>query len=148
MVKTAAEVAGKMKERVGTAGKYLREGMAGAEDPLDIISKDPSGYAKKLAAGVNESVRTGAYEAGIKKAKEANSWQNSQERAGRHFEERADDMVTNAMKDYEGRARAIEAAQKIVEKLPTTTREQRIAKSTAYQKAVGAEFDKLYGRKA
>lgn len=148
MVKTAAEVAEKMKERVQTAGKYLKSGMDGAEDPLDVISKDPSGYAKKLQAGITEAVRTGSYEAGIKKAKANNSWQGSKERAGRHFEERATDMVTNAMQDYDGRARAIETAQKAVANMPTTTRDQRIAKSAAYQKAVSGEFDKLYGRKA
>lgn len=148
MVKTLAEVAEKMKERVATGGKYLRQGMAGAEDPLDVISRDPTGFAKKLQAGVTEAVRTGSYEAGIKKAKAANSWQNSKDRAGAHFEERAADMVTNSMKDYEARARAIEAAQKAVANMPTTTRDQRIAKSAAYQKAVGQEMDKVYGRKA
>lgn len=148
MVKSAAEVAEKMKERVATGGKYLRQGMAGAEDPLDVISKDPAGYAKKLQAGVTEAVRTGSYEAGIKKAKARNAWGDSHERAGRHFEERADDMVQNAMSDYEGRARAIENAQKATANMPTTTRDQRIAKSAAYQKAVGQEMDKLYGRKA
>jgi len=148
MVKTSAEVAEKMKERVATGGKYLRQGMAAAEDPLDVISKDPTGYAKKLQAGVNEAVRTGSYEAGIKKAKAANSWKGSQDRAGAHFEERAGDMVTNAMRDYDQRAQAIAAAQRAVANLPTTTRDQRIAKSAAYQKAVGAEMDKIYGRKA
>jgi hypothetical protein len=147
MVKSAAEVAEKMKERVATGGKYLRKGMDAAEDPLDIISRDPTGYAKKLAAGVTESVRTGAYEAGIKKAKANDSWGKSKERAGRHFEERADDMVTNSMIDYDARAKAIENAQNSVKNLPTVTRDQRIAKSAAYQKAVGAEMDKVYGRK-
>jgi hypothetical protein len=137
-----------MQDRIATGGKYLQAGMAEATDPLDVISKDASGYAKKLQAGVNESVRTGAYEAGIAKAKARNSWKGSQTRAGAHFEERATDMVNNAMSNYDARAAAIKKAQDAVAAMPTTTRDQRIAKSAAYQKAVGIEMDKVFGRKA
>ena len=148
MVKSAAEVEEKMRDRVSTAGKYLRSGMASAPDPIDVLLKDPSGYAKKLQDGLNEAIRRGSYEAGLKKAKARNSWRDSLERAGAHFEERTDDMVANAMSSYDARAAAIGRAQAIVETMPTTTRTQRIAKSAAYQKAVGEEFDKVFGRKA
>lgn len=148
MVKTATEVAEKMRERVGTAGKYLKQGMEGAVDPLDVLNKNPEESKKKWQAGIAESARKGSYEQGIKRAKENDSWRKSQDRAAAHFEERKDDMVINSMKDYDKRAAAIETAQKAVAGMPTTTRAQRIAKSAAYQTKVGEEMDKIYGRKA
>lgn len=147
MVKSVEEVRAKMEERVATAGKYLKQGMAAAEDPIDKLLKDPEGYQKKLVAGVQEAANRGSYKAGLLKAKERNAWQNSQDRAASHYEERAPEMVENAMSNYAARAAAIERAKKAVENMPTTTRGQRIAKSAAYQQKVGEEFDKVFGRK-
>lgn len=148
MVKTLSEVREKMTERVGSAGKYLKAGMAAAEDPLDVLTRNAAETQKKWEEGIKEASRKGNLAAGLKKAKENDSWRKSQDRAGNHFEERKEDMVNNAMKDYEARAKVIEAAQNAVSKMPTSTRDQRIAKSAAYQKAVGAGMDALYGRKA
>jgi predicted nucleic acid-binding Zn-ribbon protein len=147
MVKTEAEVRAKMQERVQTAGKYLQAGMDAAEDPIDKLLQNPDEYEKKLIAGVQEAQKRGSYKAGLQKAKERNAWQNSKARAAQHFEERADDMVDNAMSSYNARAQAIAKAQAAVKDMPTTTRQQRIAKSAKYQEVVGAEFDKVFGRK-
>jgi uncharacterized Ntn-hydrolase superfamily protein len=147
MVKTRAEVMEKMQERVQTAGKYLKQGMDGAEDPIDKLLKNPEESKKKLVAGINEAMNRGSYEAGLRRAKERNAWQISKDRAASHYEERASDMVSNAMASYDARAQAIERAQKAVEDMPTTTRAQRIAKSAKYQELVGQEFDKIFGRK-
>jgi hypothetical protein len=147
MVKTAAEVKEKMLDRVGTAGKYLKQGMDAAEDPIDVLLKDPAAAQKKLLDGQAEAARRGSYEAGLRKAKDRNAWQKSKDRAAAHYEERRDDMVENAMDSYDARKGAIERAQAATKDMPTTTRDQRIAKSTAYQKKVGEEFDKVFGRK-
>lgn len=147
MVKTRAEVEEKMRDRVSTAGKYLKQGMDAAEDPIDKLLKDPEKYQKKLLDGQAEAAKRGSYKAGLLKAKERNAWQNSKERAAAHFEERTDDMVTNAMSSYDARAGAIERAKAATDDMPTTTRAQRIAKSAKYQETVGAEFDKVFGRK-
>ena len=148
MVKTEAEVRAKMQERVATAGKYLKSGMDAAVDPIDVLLSNPDGYQAKLVAGVQEAARKGSYKAGLLKAKERNAWQNSKDRAAAHFEERAVDMVDNAMASYPERMRVIEAAQKAVADMPTTTRAQRIAKSAKYQEVAGQGYDKLYGRKS
>lgn len=147
MVKTRAEVEDKMRDRVSTAGKYLKAGMDAAEDPVDKLLKDPDKYQKKLIDGVAEAARRGNYKAGLLRAKERNSWQESKGRAASHYEERADDMVTNAMISYDARASAIERAKAATDDMPTTTRAQRIAKSAKYQTVVGEEFDKVFGRK-
>ena len=147
MVKTRAEVEEKMKDRVGTAGKYLKQGMDGAEDPIDVLLKDPAAAQKKLLDGQVEAAKRGSWEAGLRRAKDRNAWQNSKDRAAAHYEERTDDMVANAMSSYDARAGAIERAQAAVKDMPTTTRSQRIAKSSKYQEVVGAEFDKVFGRK-
>lgn len=147
MVKTAQEVREKMQDRVSTAGKYLKQGMDGAEDPIDILLKDPAKYQKKLLDGQVEAAKRGAYEAGLRKAKERNAWSGSKERAAAHYEERTDDMVENAMSSYDARKGAIERAQAATADMPTTTRTQRIAKSAKYQEVVGTEFDKIFGRK-
>lgn len=148
MVKSRARAENKMRDRVRVAGPELQAGMGEAPDPLDIISADIANKEKALAAGVQEAVRTGSYRAGIAKAKTRNSWKNSAVRAGSHYQERADDMVKNAMESYDSRAQAIEAAKAKVKGMPRTTRDQRIAYSAAYLKAVGEEMDKVFGRKA
>ncbi len=147
MVKPKSSVERKMRDRVSTAGAYLQEGMAEAPDPIAILLKDPAGYGKKMVDGLAESIRRGNLEVGLKRAQKRDSWGKSHERAGRHFEERTDEMVTNALEDYDARASCIEATQKAVETMPTTTRAQRIAKSAAYQTKVAECFDRLYGRK-
>jgi len=148
MVKSRAEVESKMRERVATSGKYLRMGMDAAEDPIDKLLKDAEKYQQKLIAGVQEAAKRGSYKAGLLKAKDRNAWQMSKDRAAAHFEERADDMVANAMTSYDARAAAIAKAQAAVADMPTTTRGQRIAKSAKYQELVGQEFDRVFGRKA
>jgi hypothetical protein len=147
MVKSRARAEAKMRNRVSTAGGELKAGMGEAPDPLDVISADMANKEKKLVAGVQEGVSKGYYKQGILKAKERNSWKTSADRAGRHYEERADDMVKNAMSTYDIRGQAIEAAKAKVRDMPTTTRDQRIAKGNAYLKAVAEEMDKAFGRK-
>jgi len=136
-----------MKDRVSTAGTYLKKGMASAEDPIDVLLKNPEAAAKKLQDGLADAIRRGNYKIGLERAKARNSYKGSMDRAGSHFEERTGDMVKNAMDTYDQRAAAIKAAQDRTAQMPTATREQRIAKSTAYQKAVGEEFDKVFGRR-
>lgn len=148
MVKDADRVRQKMLDRVRTAGSELRAGMQSAEDPLQKIAKDPAAYAKKLQDGVAEAVRRGSYEAGIKRAASEDRWKKSIDRAAQRYEQSADVMVERSMASYEDRARAIEAAKAKVKDMPTTTLDQRIAKSAAYQKAVSQEFDKVFGRKS
>ncbi len=147
MVKSKAAVERKMRDRVSTAGTYLREGMAEAPDPVDILLADVPGNEKKLVDGVAEAVRRGKYKSGLESAKARGSWKNSHERAGRHYEERADDMVKNSMEGYDDRANCIESAKKSTANLPVTTRDQRIAKGAAYAKAMGACMDKVRGLK-
>ena len=148
MVKDANRVRQKMLDRVRLAGSELRAGMEAAEDPLAKISKDPATYAKKLQDGVNEAIRRGSYEAGIKRAAKENRWKDSIDRAAQRYEQSADVMVERSMSSYEARGRAIEAAKAKVANMPTTTLDQRIAKAAAYQKAVSAEFNAVFGRKA
>ena len=148
MVKSRARVAAKMQDRVRTAGAELKAGMVEGQDPIDVALKNPAEHAKKMQDGLNEAIRRGKVEAGLKKAKGRNAWKNAIDRAAQHYEASADRMVTNAMEDYDARAGAIERALAKVTSMPKTTRDQRIAYSAAYQKALGEEMDKLYGRKA
>ena len=148
MAKSRARVAAKMQDRVRTAGSELKAGMLEGADPIEIALKNPAEHAKKMADGLNEAIRRGKVEAGLKKAKNRNAWKNSIERAAQHYEASADRMVANALEDYDARIAAIERALAKVANMPRTTRDQRIAYSAAYQKALGEEMDKLYGRKA
>ena len=138
----------KMKDRVATAGKYLKSSLEKADDPIDVILADPETHLKNLVAGVTEAHRTGKIKSGFEKAKKRNSWKKAIPRAGDHFEERTDDMVANALDDYDERKAVIDAAKAEIAKMPSTTRTQRIARSTKYQQLVAEGFDKLYGRKA
>jgi len=147
MVKDRKVVEEKMRERVATAGKYLKEGMEAAPDPLDILLKDPDGYAKKLLDALNEAIRKGEFKIGLEKAKKRNKWKEAIDIAARRFEEVADKMVARALEDYEARKKCIEEAKAKIANMPATTRDQRIARSAAYQKAVAECFDRLYGRK-
>ena len=148
MVKRKERAERKMLDRVRTAGTELVAGMEEGEDPIDIALKDIPGHQKKMLDGLSEAIRRGKVESGLKKAKGRNAWKGAIEKAGRHYEESADVMVERTMEGYDERASAIERAKSRVDTMATTTRDQRIAKSAAYQKAVGEEFDKLYGRKA
>jgi len=148
MVKSKARAERKMLDRVRTAGTELVAGMEEGPDPVDIALKNVAEHQKKMIDGLAEAARRGKIESGLKKAKARGSWKNAIEKAGRHYEESADQMVANTMEGYDERASAIERAKAAVANMPTTTRDQRIAKSAAYQKAVGIEFDKIYGRKA
>ena len=147
MVKDASRVRQKMLDRMRTAGSELRAGMQAAEDPLQKLSKDPSGYAAKLQAGLAEAIRKGSYEAGIKKAAAENRWKNSIETAASRYEQSADVAVDRAMSSYDIRGRAIEAAKSQVANMPTATTDQRIAKGAAYAKAVSKQFNSAFGRK-
>ena len=146
-IKTKDEVKAKMTERVRTAGTYLKTGMEQAEDPVDVLLKDYDANAKKMTDGVAESVRTGKHRGGLQKAKERGSYHAATDRAATHFEERTDDMVAHSTEDYDARAQCQARARTLVQKMPTTTRAQRIAKGNAYLVEVGKEFDKLYNRK-
>lgn len=147
MVKSKELVEEKMRERVRTAGKYLKAGMAEAEDPVEKLLKDPDGYAKKLVDGLLEAIKRGEFAIGLQKAKKRDKWKNAQDIASRRYEESADLMVQYALEDYEARKKCIEEAKKAIENMPATTREQRIARSAEYQRRVAECFDKLYGRK-
>lgn len=146
MVKSEERARAKMERNVRGAGVELKAGMADAIDPLDILTADPKKFGEKMSAGVAESIRTKKWEKGLQKAKDRNSWKESGDRAAAHYQEAAPRMVENAMEDYSGRAAAIERAKAIIKDMPSTTRSERIARSSAYQIAVGKEFDKLYGR--
>lgn len=147
MVKSQADVEAKMKDRVSTAGTYLKKGMTTADDPIDVLLKNPDGYAKKMQDGLADAVKRGNYTIGLQRAKTRNAYKGSTDRAGAHFEERTADMVKNAMDSYPARAAAIKTAQDAVANMPTATRAQRIAKSAKYQEVVGVEFDKAFGRR-
>lgn len=147
MVKSAQQVRDKMEERVRTAGKFLEDGMRAGEDPVKKALRDPEGHAQKMQAGLAEAVRRGKVKEGLEKADRRNSWEKSIPKAAAHFEASAEQMVDNAMEGYDDRMKVVEAAKKAVEDMPTTTRDQRIAKSSAYQKEAGKKFDTLYGRK-
>lgn len=146
-VKSKEEVEAKMRERVSTAGKYLTEALEKAEDPIDVLLKDPEGFAKKLADNLLEAIRTGKFTSGLKKAKERDAWRSATDRAGRHYEERTDDMVNNALASYDARKKCIEEALKAIENMPTRTREDRIKRSAEYQRRVAECFDRVFGRK-
>ena len=147
MAKTAEQVRAKMEERAATAGKYLRDGMANAPDPIDVLLKNPEQSQQKMLRGVQEAARKGSYIAGLRRAKERNAWGDSLERAGAHYEEAAPRMVDNAMKTYETRMAAIERAKAKVANMPRGTTAERIAYAAAYQKAASEEFASAFGRK-
>lgn len=147
MVKSKAYAEKKMKDRVSTAGPYLKEGMEEAEDPIDVLLKDPEGFAKRLVENLMEAVRRGKYKGGLETAKDRNAWKKAIPRAGAHFEERADEMVEHAMEDYDDRSKCIEESQKGIKDMSTKTRTNRIAKSAKYQELMGACMDKVKGRK-
>lgn len=148
MVKSRDRAAAKMERGVRAAGPEIKAGMQDAVDPLDVLTSDAKKYGDKMLAGVAEAQRTGKWKQGLEKAKAADKWKGSIDRAAAHYTERAADMVEGAMSDYDARAQCIERAQAVVKDMASTTRSDRIAKSAAYQDAVGKEFDKLYGRTA
>ena len=147
MVKSKRFVESKMRQRVSTSGQFLRDGMNEAQDPVDKLLSDVDKYEKKLVDGVQNSIKAGSYRVGLEKAKKRNSWKNSIDKAGRHYEESADMMVDHALEDYDQRAKLIEQAQDAVRDMPTATRAQRIQKSAKYQEIIGKLFDGHYGRK-
>lgn len=147
MVKSKEVAERRMRERVSTAAPYLVEGFDEATDPLDVLLKDPEGYTKAMVAGLTEAIRKGQVKIGWEKAKERNAWKGSKERAGRHYEERVDEMVKHAMEDYDVRAKCIEEAKKGIADMPKATRAQKIARSAKYQELMGACMDRAKGRK-
>lgn len=147
MVKSKAAAEAKMRENVRVAGRWLADAMEEADDPIDVILKDPDAYAKKLADGVVEAIRRGDYKVGLETAKKRNAWRASKDRASTHYEERADDMVKHAMEDYDERKKCIEAAKAAIAGMPKATRAQRIARSAKYQEEMGSCMDKVKGRK-
>ncbi len=147
MVKPKEVVEKKMRDRIATAGAYLKDAMSVATDPLDVLMADIEAKAKALQDGLADAIRRGLWQIGIKKAKERNAWRNAIDRAGRHYEEKADEIVERAMETYEERARCIEEAKKAIEKMPSATREQRIARSQEYLRRVAECFDRIRGVK-
>jgi len=147
MVKSKEVAERRMRERVSTAGSYLKEGFEEAVDPIEVILRDPDGFAKKLVDGLVEAIRKGKYTVGLKTAKDRDAWKGSSDRAARHYEERADDMVAHAMEGYDERAKCIEEAKKAIEKMPSATRAQRIARSAKYQEVMGECMDRVKGLK-
>jgi len=148
MVKSKAKAEEKMRDRVSTAGKYLKEGLDEAPNPIDILLKDYDAKAKALLAGLAESIRTGKHKIGLEVAKKRGSWAASHDRAASHFEERTEDMVTHAMEDYDVRAGCIEKAKAAIAGMVKTTRANRIARSAKYQEEMGKCMDAAKGRKA
>lgn len=147
MVKSKTAAENKMRDRVSTAGVYLQEGMKEGEDPIEVLLKDPDKHAAALVAGLIDAIKRGKYKLGLETAKDRDAWQKAIPRAGAHFEERADDMVTHAMEDYDERAKCIEEGKKAISTMPKATRAQRIARSAKYQELMGACMDKVKGRK-
>jgi hypothetical protein len=147
MVKSKEAAMRKMEDRVATAGTYLKEALAEAEDPIDVALKDVNAHTSKMTAGLQEAVRVGKVEEGLKKAKARGSWEKSHDRAAAHYEERASDMVEHAMEGYDERRECIEKSKKAIEKMPKATRAQRIARSSKYQEEMGKCMDAKKGRK-
>lgn len=147
MVKSKAAVERKMRDRVATAGTYLKEGMADAEDPVDVLLKDITANEKKMVDGMTEAVRRGKFKAGLETAKTRGSWGKSHDRAAAHYEERADDMVAHSMEGYDERKNCIEAGQAAIAGMPKATRGQRIARSAKYQEVMGSCMDRVRGLK-
>ena len=146
MVKSKAYAEKKMKDRVSTAGPYLKEGMEEGEDPIEVLLKDVDMFAKRLVENLIESIRRGKYKGGLTTAKARDAWKKAIPRAAEHFQDRADDMVEHAMEDYDVRAGCIAEAQKGIKDMSTKTRANRIAKSARYQELMGACMDKVKGR--
>jgi len=146
MVKSKAYAEKKMKDRVSTAGPYLREGMEEAEDPIDVLLKDPEGFAKRLVENLTEAIRRGKYKGGLETAKDRDAWKKAIPRAGSHFDERAEETAEHALEDYDVRSKCIEEAQKGIKAMVTKTRTNRIAKSAKYQELMGACMDYAKGR--
>lgn len=102
---------------------------------------------KALKAGLDDAIKRGLYRGGITKAKARNAWKTSSERAGDHYEERAEDMTEHAMEDYADRKACIEEAQKAISTMAKATRADRIKRSTKYQEVMGECMDRKKGRK-
>ena len=148
MAKSKALVMKKMQARVSTAGEFLKEGMADAEDPIKVLLADIDNKEKALVAGVTEAIRRGNYKAGLKKAEARDSWKKSADKASAHYQESAETMVEHAMEDYDELMKVIQAGKDAIKNMPKATRTQRIARSKKYLDTVGPLFDKLYGRSA
>jgi len=140
MVKSASRVQRKMKERVSVAGTEVVAGFEDAKDPIDVALSDIKGHEEKMKAGLAEAMKAGKVQRGLERAKKRDSWKKSAERAGRHYEERADDMVTNYMDDYDKRAAIIAKAQDEIKKMPKATFEQRMARQRKYAELTHKAF--------
>ena len=147
MVKSKEISERRMRERMRIASEALKEGMKEAEDPLDILAKDPEGFAKKLADGIVEAIRKGKWQLGIKIAQGRDSWKKAIDTAGAHYGDKVDVAVEHAMEDYDTRKKCIEEAKKAIEGMPSTTRAQRIARSAKYQEVMGECMDRAKGLK-
>jgi len=147
MVKSKEIAERRMRERMAIAGAALMEGMREADDPLGILLKDPEAFAKKLADGIVEAIRKGKWQHGIKIAKDRDAWRGAIDVAGSHYTDKVDIAVKHAMEDYEVRAKCIEEAKKAIANMPSTTREQRIARSARYQTVMGECMDRAKGLK-
>ena len=134
MVKSKEAAMRKMADRVAGAGTYLKEALGEAEDPLDVILKDPDAHVAKMEAGLREAIRTGKVIQGVKTAKARDAWGKSHDRAAAHYEERAEDMTAHAMEDYDVRKGCIEKAKRALITMPKATTDQRIERSKKYQK--------------
>jgi hypothetical protein len=148
MVKSKERARRKMLANVRTAGAELKAGMEEGPDPIDIALKNPAEHAAKMKAGLDESIRRGKLEAGLKKAKQRNAYRTSIDKAAMRYEQSADVMVERSMEGYDERAACQERAAAKVAGMPTMTRDQRLAKGYEYQKAVAIEFDKMRGLKS
>ena len=147
MVKSKEIAERRMRERMRIASEALKEGMSEAVDPLEVLLKNPEAFAKKLADGIVEAVRRGKWQLGVKRAKGRDSWKKSIDIAGAHYSDKVDVAVEHAMEDYDIRAKCIEEAKKAIENMPSTTREQRIARSAKYQAVMGECMDRARGLK-
>ena len=147
MVKSKEIAERRMRERMRIASEALKEGMEEAVDPLEVLLKDPEGFAKKLADGIVEAIRKGKWQLGIKVAKGRDAWKKAIDTAGAHYGDKVDVAVEHAMEDYDVRAKCIEEAKKAIEGMPSTTRDQRIARSAKYQAVMGECMDRAKGLK-
>lgn len=147
MPKDARRVEEKMRERMSTAGKYHREGLEAAPDPIDILLSNPDKFVDIMVKRITDALKGGSWVAGLKKAAELDKWKKKIDIAARRYEEATDTAVENYMADYNERMKCIEEALAAIEKMPKATRADRIRRSAEFQIKVAECFDRLYGRK-
>jgi len=142
MVKSRADVEEKMTERVSVSGKYHKKGMEQAEtNPNEAALKK----LDLMKARFDKAMDSGRTAAGMREAAADKRWEKRVDVAASRWEESSGHMTDRYMEGYDDRAACIETSKKAVEKLATTTIEQRAEKSKQYQIAMSKCMDKKRG---